>query len=446
MNIEKAVIKKIVHGGFGLSHLSSGKTLLVQRTLPGEIIKIAVTETKKNYSIGRLQKIILPHKKRAPAPCKYYDQCGGCNLQHCDIQTQLTIKKNILLDLLQRSREGNVQNAVNTVANPVPSPSDFGYRQRIRLLVDEDGRVGFRRFRSHRVCHVDHCLLAAPPINDSLERLVKQEGFQSLMKLATEIELQLNPGSAKIACLIHFRRKPRPSDVKAAKSLCSTILTIETIFFLGDDYQMMGPYGSQEKPPAKHLHISYPEVKDRVPPLEFFWEAGGFCQVNLEQNRQLIQIVLNFSKVGKNETVLDLFCGMGNFSIPLARQAKQVTGIEGQGGAIRSARLNSEHDGLDNTEFIKGSINDSCRKLREQGICFDCVIIDPPRQGIPSLASTLAELTKKRLVYISCDPATLCRDLDDLTETGFTIQEIQPIDMFPQTHHIETVVLLEKTG
>jgi len=444
MNIEKAEIKKIVNGGFGLSHLPSGQTLLVERALPGETVDVTVTKTIKNYLFGKIDQIIIPHNNRHSAPCEYYDQCGGCNLQHCSYSTQLTIKRNILLDLLQRSREGLLKKGVAVLANPIPSPAIFGYRQRIRLQIDDHGRTGFRRFRSHRICPVDSCLLAEAPINKSLKELKGTEEFHDLLKLTTEIELQLNPQSAKVVCLLHFSRKPRPSDLTAARSICNNLQSIEGLFFLGEDFQMMGPYGRERQSSGRHLLVCYPETEKGFPPLELFWETGGFCQVNLNQNRNLIRIVMDFCKVSKDETVLDLFCGMGNFSIPLAGQAKQVTAIEGQGSSIRSAKLNAENHGLSNTKFIKGPIHDSCRKLRKQGMRFDCVIIDPPRQGVPSLASDLAELTKKRLLYISCDPATLCRDLCDLTGAGFEIKKIQPIDMFPQTHHIETVVLLEK--
>jgi len=444
MNIEKVEIKKIVHGGFGLSHLSSGQVLLVRGALPGETVKATVTKTTKNYLSGIVKTIIKAHPMRVVAPCKYYDQCGGCNLQHCHIGTQLTIKKNILLDLLQRSQQEKVQKAAAILSDPLSSPSPFGYRQRIRLQIGEDGRIGFRRFRSHKICQVDSCLLAAPTINSTLNELKEMDEFHKLAGLATEIELQINPQSAKVVCLIHFTRKPRPSDLMAARSICRSLQTMENIFFLGEKFQLTDCYNRREKSPGRHLIVSYPATAWGLRPLKFIWEAGGFSQVNLQQNLQLIRIVFEFAKITENETVLDLFCGMGNFAIPLALLAKQVTGIEGQGGSIRSAKLNAENNGLNNTIFVKSPVHEWCRKTREEGIQFDCLIIDPPRRGVPSLAGDLSGLTKKRLIYISCDPATLCRDLCELTLAGFAIKNIQPVDMFPQTHHIETVVLLEK--
>jgi 23S rRNA (uracil1939-C5)-methyltransferase len=223
---------------------------------------------------------------------------------------------------------------------------------------------------------------------------------------------------------------------------------VERIFFVGTDFPITGPYYDEGKMDREGINnifnVHYPLMAQINRPLDLSWEAGGFCQVNLEQNSRIIETVLEFCRVEKTETVLDLYCGMGNFSIPLAMGAKEVLGIEGQASAIRSAKYNAANAGLTNTRFLKSSAHNACVELAEKGEQFDCVLIDPPRQGAPGLAGHLAKITIKRLVYISCDPATLCRDLADLTDEGFTITKIQPLDMFPQTHHIETVVLLEK--
>ena len=287
-------------------------------------------------------------------------------------------------------------------------------------------------------------MLAEEQINNSLEELRCRTDFHKLSSIATEIELQLNPASQSVVCLIHLIRKVRPADIAAAKSICRGVVSMESIFFLGEAFSIMGPYGRDQSGNGKHLSIYYKGVGSEPAPLKLRWEAGGFCQVNLRQNRHLINTVLEFSSATKQDTILDLFCGMGNFSIPLARLARTITGIEGQGASIRSAEFNAKNNGVANTTFIKSPINEGCKNLLKQGTVFDCVIIDPPRQGVPGLAFDLAKLTKRRLVYISCDPLTLCRDLAGLCRAGFVLKKIQPIDMFPQTHHIETVVLLEK--
>jgi 23S rRNA (uracil1939-C5)-methyltransferase len=441
-------IEKIVNGGYGFGRLAGGQVVLVRHVLPGETVIITTEETKKNHLFGKVWQILKEHPARIRPPCKYYGQCGGCDLQHCGYDTQLTVKKEIIEDLLRRQGREALSAAIDLLAAPVPSSSVFAYRQRIRLKVDERGLVGFHRFHSHEIIPIDLCLLAGESINGTIAALRMHDDGRRLCRLSTEVELQQNPQTGKTVGIFHFSRKIRPADTASAKKLCREVTELERIFFIGTDFPIIGPYfdegkkGSEKQDNSFTVH--YPSVANVALPLALSWEAGGFCQVNLGQNGKLIETVVDFCRPTKTETVLDLYCGMGNFSIPLAMGAREVFGIESQGSAIRCAKNNTANADLTNTRFLKSSADRACIELAVKGERFDCVLIDPPRQGAPGLAGHLAAITAKRLVYISCDPATLCRDLTDLTGEGFTIGKIQPIDMFPQTHHIETVVLLEK--
>ncbi len=445
---EKIHITKIVNGGYGFARLASGQVALVRQALPGETVIITIEEAKKNHLFASTQQILSAHPARISPPCKYYSQCGGCDLQHCDYDTQLSIKHSIIEDLLGRQKSTAVQDAVALLAAPVPSPAVFGYRQRIRLQVGPRGVVGFYRFRSHDIIPIESCLLAGDAINTTLAALRKQSDGRRLIELSTEIELQLNPETSRTVPIFHLLRKVRPADAESARRFCRDNTIVERIFFVGADFPIAGPYGLSEHNDERQLDdsftVQYSSLATTDRPVSLSWEAGGFCQVNLAQNRHLIEIVQQFCRIDRTETVLDLYCGMGNFSIFLAMQAKEVLAVEAQGAAIRSAKKNAALAGLTNTRFIKQSVDDFCRDLAAKNQQFDCVVLDPPRQGAPGLARQLAAITARKLVYISCDPATLCRDLADLCNAGFTIRTIQPLDMFPQTHHIETVVLLEK--
>jgi 23S rRNA (uracil1939-C5)-methyltransferase len=227
--------------------------------------------------------------------------------------------------------------------------------------------------------------------------------------------------------------------LETAAAIVGDIAGIDRLFFQGEAFPLT-PVNKKESP---RLSLVYPE-RSGIPGFSLSWEVGGFSQVNLEQNHNLIEIVLEFAAPQAEESVLDLFCGMGNFSIPLARRCRYLLGIEGQGSAIRSARANSQLAGLANCEFRQMPLHAAVDELSRNGRVFDTVVIDPPRQGAPGMARELAALTGRRLVYISCDPATLCRDLAELIKAGFTLKRLRPVDMFPQTHHIETVALLEK--
>ncbi len=443
---EKIHITKIVNGGYGFARLASGQVALIRRTLPGETVNITIEEAKKNHLFGTVRQILNAHPARISPPCRYYGQCGGCDLQHCDYATQLSIKHGIIEDLLVRQKTTAVRDSIALLADPVPSPAVFGYRQRIRLQVGPRGVVGFYQFRTHDIIPIEKCLLAGDAINTTLTALREKIDGRRLSEIASEIELQLNPETSRTVLIFHLLRKIRPADKESAIFFCRDNAIVERIFFVGADFPIAGPYGLSQDSEQGQLDFtvqySSPATVDRL--LCLSWEAGGFCQVNLAQNRQLIEIVQQFCRVDKTKTVLDLYCGMGNFSIVLAMQAKEVLGVEAQGAAIRSAKKNADLAGLTNTRFLKKSVADFCLNLAAKNQQFDCVVLDPPRQGAPGLARQLAALTARKLVYISCDPATLCRDLTDLCDAGFTIRAIQPLDMFPQTHHIETVVLLEK--
>ncbi|BHH82579.1 23S rRNA (uracil(1939)-C(5))-methyltransferase RlmD [Desulforhopalus sp. 52FAK] len=444
MHKETVTIKKIVNGGFGLGHLPSKQVVLVQFSLPGENIIVTTQEIKKNYLFGKAAQIENKHPARITPPCQYYGRCGGCNLQHCNYDAQTTFKRDIVVDLLLRQDVLTLGALKDTVREVIPAPSPFNYRQRIRLQVGDNETLGFNRFRSNDIVEVDKCLLAEPSINLSLTALRKSEPAMELLELSTELELQQNPTTDAVSCIFHFKRKPRPADRKRAQKMCSEISSIDRIFFKGEDFPMVGPVGAETSESNKMLNLHYQKLQGIEESLQLGWEVGGFCQVNLAQNKRMIETVIDFCALNSSDTVLDLYCGMGNFAIPLSSLAASVHGIEGQGASIRCAKENSASAGRTNTIFTKQPVHKGCDQLIAESATFDCVIIDPPRQGAPELAQQLSKLCKKTLVYISCDPATLCRDLKELTSKGFTIQKIQPIDMFPQTHHIETVVVLKK--
>lgn len=451
MKLERVAITKMINGGFGLGQLESGRIVMVRHVLPGESVTATAEKAKKAYVSGEARQILAAHPARRIPPCPYVGECGGCDLQHGAYDIQLAIKKEIVTDLFARSPHAAVNEAVRLLADPIPAPAEFGYRQRIRLQVDKRGALGFHRFHSHSVIPVEACLLARREENEVLRALRHHRELKKLLAIAQHVELQENPVSAKTVVLFHLSRKPRPAEIGAAERFCRDCSPVDRVFLSGDAFSLLGPFGAETADAGNSLAVRYPADPGdggtaALPgDLTLTWEAGGFCQVNLAQNRRLIATVLGFCQTNTTDRILDLFCGMGNFSIPLAMLAGEVLGIEGQGSSIRSAAHNAALAGLGNARFRKSPIHAACAELTSAGERFDCVIIDPPRQGVPELAPQLAALARRRLVYISCDPATLCRDLADLCDAGFAIVALQPIDMFPQTHHIETVVALERT-
>jgi len=443
MTQETVNITKLVNGGYGFAHLGDGQVVLLRHVLPGETVIVTIEEKKKNYLLGKVRQIVAAHPARRSPPCPYAGDCGGCDLQHCRYDCQRAIKKEIIVDLLRRGHRPELRQAADLIGEPAAAPEEFGYRQRIRLQISDRGVPGFHRFKSHTLIPVKACLLAGATLNQTLTALRSHPDGRRLTALASEVELQENPRSGQAVAIFRLSRKPRPADILAAERFGRENRTVERVFLTGELFSLMGPYGLKEGGQSDNrLSVHYPAIAGLAEGLELNWEAGSFCQVNLRQNRLLIETVVDFCHGGSSDQLLDLYCGMGNFSIPLAMQGHTVLGIEGQGSAIRGAAGNADLAGLSNVRFRKSPIHQACGELVAEGTRFDCVVIDPPRQGAPGLAAHLAALTGDRLVYISCDPATLCRDLGDLVEHGFSIRKIQPVDMFPQTHHIETIVLL----
>lgn len=440
-NNQVVTIAKIVNGGYGLTETAGGKKLFVRHCLPGETVAAEITEEKKRICFGHAVQVLSPVRGRTTPPCPYYGRCGGCNLQHGDYPTQLLLKEAILDDLLARSPLGKVIGQSGRVSPIIGAQHPFGYRQRIRMRIDDQGNPGFSHFRSNRIIAVDHCLLAAPPLNNCLAELRDDKYFRSLASVTEEIELLLDGLSNKVTLRLLLKRPVRPADRLNARELTANVAALDRVFFHGRGFTQEGPHGSGD---SESNLLGF--QTDGTDPLTLCWEIGGFSQVNLNQNLKMIELVRSLVKPTSAERILDLYCGMGNFSIPLAEQAKGVIGIEGQGSAIRSARRNAQSNGLINCSFQKNEVLSACRDLVAGKASFDTVICDPPRQGLGHLAHLAGDLVRKRLVYISCDPATLVRDLMILVECGLSIKTLHPVDMFPQTHHIETVVLLEKTG
>ena len=439
--ITTATIKKIVNGGYGLCRAENGKTILVRHCLPGETAEIRIVEQQKDVDYGIVETILAPHSSRIAAPCPYYPGCGGCDLQHAGYRDQCALKEDILRDLFGRNQSRSVQELTPLISPVLPSPLEFGYRQRIRLHVGKDG-PGFNRFRSRDIVPIDHCLLAPEKINSALELLPHMSAFRSLSGLTETIDILMNPEDSSLCLLFNLNRKPRPADRQAARAIARGHGADTRVFLNGRHFSMEGPFVPGHEKSNCSLSMTIPGQA----PLTLFWEAGGFCQVNINQNYNLISLVLECCAPSRRDKLLDLYCGMGNFALPLAKIAGHVHAVENQGSAIRSGRYNCECNGLSNVFFEKSDVTEACRKLVGSAEVFDTIVCDPPRQGMRGMAPLLARLCRKKVVYVSCDPATLCRDLASLQQQGFTVKKIQPVDMFPQTHHIETVTVLEKNS
>jgi len=432
-------IEKLVIGGNGLGHLPDGKVILVPYVLPGEEVEVRTVTKKKNYVEGRAVKILQPSANRVNPPCPFFPQCGGCDFQHVLFEKQADLKNQILREQLDRS--GLQQDSGSFLLPPLSAPTAFHYRQRIRLHVGKNGELGFHRSQSHEVIPISACLLARPQLNDVLDYLINKSSFDKVAALTTSIELLLSPAEDLVVVFLHMSRRPRPAEQKVLEELTAGNRNIKNIIIAATGSGIADVFPANKAAGEQPL-LNFSHALPGGDILRMTIEPGGFCQVNSDQNEKLIALVIEWAKVDLRHKVLDLFCGMGNFSLPLARKVKAVVGMDLQRSAIRSAKRNAEINGIVNCTFSQNSALEGAKSLAASGKKFDVALLDPPRQGCAEVIPYLPEIGVAQIIYISCDPATLCRDLVLLEREGYVVEKMKMVDMFPQTHHLETIVSL----
>jgi len=425
-------IHKLIHGGKGLATLADGMVVMVPGVLPGERVQVRETKTHRGHKEAELIRIEEASPERVTPPCPYYGRCGGCNLQHATYEAQLQIKRQILMESLQRAR---IELGEDQPLTTLPSPTVFAYRHRIRLHLDAEDRLGFHQALSNDVVPISRCLLATEPINRALATLADQDTAALFQGQVREIELIHSPADDRVVLVLHAKRDARP---KALASLSAGLAPLADAVVL-----------AQKKPGRGHEQAATTDLAqifslhDRTYQLR--WPPSSFFQVNAAQNQRLVALALEAThRLTPPFSLLDLFCGMGNFSIPMVLQGAKVLGIEHNRQSIFWAKANSRANGIKDARFVAGDVAEELEKLIKGNQRMDCVLLDPPRQGLGKAATLVPQLQPRLIVSISCDPATQARDLKQFIDDGYRLIRITPVDMFPQTHHIESLALLER--
>jgi 23S rRNA (uracil1939-C5)-methyltransferase len=431
-HIKNLPIDKLVAGGYGLGRTAAGKVVLVHGVIPGESVDVQVFRSKKSYDLGFVTAVVQPSPQRIQPLCPLFGQCGGCTLQHLAYEDQVQYKEQVFSEDWKRFFK-----------QPLPHPDlhflraedPFGYRQRIRLHI-VDGNPCFYRHHSQKPIAVSACLLAKPPINDCLQRLDSLAVYQELKYHINELVLHHNPENDCCVLELYFTRRLRPTDRKYLRQLVNVDM-IQSVRAYGEAGELICTEGDE-----LNIHFSMGAAQSAS---SFSMVPGDFCQVNMAQNQTMLDFIMSHIDHDQSAQILDLFCGLGNFSIPLARLGHKVTGVDLKRSAIRSAENNNELNKTDAT-FIRMSAQDGVQAQIRQARVYDIVILDPPRAGFKEGAGDLAELKARQIFYIACDQQTQLRDLQQLIASGYAVKEVCLVDMFPQTHHLESVVMLELDG
>lgn len=418
-------IESMAFKGYGVTRIN-GKVVFIPYALKGEEALVEIVEEKKDYSIARLNRIISPSQWRVSPPCPYFGRCGGCQWQHIEYDHQGEVKKEILVETLKRL--GGLREI--PPVHLVPSPQAYGYRVRAQLKV-QDGRVGYYQEKSHRIVQIDHCPIAHPLVNQIIPMICQGEMFPLLSHIG-EFEINVSPEDGQGVFILHPF-----SSLRGMERIFRGFLQRHKILkgIAVKRKEDLSLFGQTDL----HFTLSF-NWNGQITSLRLRTSPGCFFQINLSQNQQLIQTVIQFGDVKPGERVLDLYAGVGNFTLPLALNADEVVGIEENATAVEDAHRNALENGIERCRFIHGRVEDVLRRSPIER--FDLVVLDPPRTGCKRVVPQIVDVGPKRIVYVSCDPATFSRDLRLLVERGYTLQRLALVDLFPQTYHMEVVGLL----
>ena len=437
------------YDGEGVGRLD-GIPVFVPYAAKGDTALIKILKKTKSHMFGKLISVTEPSDDRAEiVPCPVYGKCGGCSLMHLKYESQLEFKRERVKDCMKKI----FRNAEINVLPVIPCENHFFYRNKIQLPIgtDKNGVVisGFYAPHSHRIVQSDNCMLQ----NENLRFAVT--GFLSWMREngVSAYNEETNKGLIKhlfVRCgkyngqkelvampVINGKSVPNEASLKdemikqGVTTLCLNINTKKSNVILGDKTVTL--YGS-----------GY--IKDILLGKTFKISPHSFYQVNRPQAEKLYRTAINMASITKDDIVYDLYCGAGTITLCAADYAKHVYGIEMVESAVENAKENAEINGIKNVTFFAGDVAEIVRKLKKTAIP-GVVILDPPRKGCTvETLELLAEICPKKIVYISCNPATLARDMAYLSEKGYTAGAVQPVDMFPQTAHVETVLLLSQNN
>ncbi|MEF9959937.1 MAG: 23S rRNA (uracil(1939)-C(5))-methyltransferase RlmD [Niameybacter sp.] len=450
MSVEKNQFYEITITDIGTNGEGVGKindfVVFVPEAITGDTLEIKILKVKKNLAYGKIEKILSPSPSRNSETCEVAKKCGGCQLQHMSYAAQLEWKQSKVYNALTRIGGLKDVEVLPTIGMETPAH----YRNKAQYPIrKENGKVqiGFYMSRTHKVVDWSTCGIQDPRCEQIIE-LVKnflevnnisiydEEVHKGLVRHLM-IKTGFYTGEIMVCLVINGNELPHSDKLletlKEVEGLASVLLNVNkarTNVILGHEIKVLE--GREY-------------IVDTIGDLKFKISALSFFQVNPVQTKVLYDQALAYAELNGSETVWDAYCGIGTISLFLAQKAKQVYGVEIVAPAIENARENASLNGLDNVQFFVGKAEEVIPEQYANGLTADTIVVDPPRKGCEvALLETLVKMNPQKIVYVSCDPATLARDLGYLAEYGYKVEKVQPVDMFPHTTHVETVVLMTK--
>lgn len=430
----RASIESMAHDGRGVAHIN-GKAVFIQGALPGEEVVFRYHMQRKNFDEGQVIDVLSASAARVEPRCDHFNICGGCSLQHMSSEAQLKAKQQVLLDNLKHIGGLQVQTVLPVLRGPV-----WGYRRKARLgakyvIKKEAMLVGFREKRSGLLADLTRCEVLHPSVGTILPELRTLLAGLDIYDQIPQLEVAV--GDDSTALVFRHLAELSSGDQTVLRDFGETH-NVQIYLQPGgpESITALLPAQGQERPA-----LSYRLEKYQV---ELFFSPTDFTQVNAEINRQMVDRVIELLDPQPDEHVLDLFCGLGNFTLPLARYAQQVTGVEGEAKLVQRARDNALHNSINNVDFHAADLAKDFSGMPWTTQRFDKILLDPPRTGALEMVRQLPMFGAARIVYVSCNPATLARDAQELVRLGYTLISAGVMDMFPHTAHVESIALFER--
>lgn len=438
--IYRARIEGYTSEGLGVARID-GRAVFVHRALRGEDCDVLLLKVLKNAAFGKVVKVHEPSPHRVEPDCPYYGKCGGCDFRHMDREEELYAKKTRVQDALRRIGGSDVQ------VEAILAGERLHYRNKSQFPIAADGTVGFYKARSHQVIPVENCLLQKVDTNnvqlkfDRYIRLYNVSCYDERTRqgLLRHLYVRTNGAGESLVCIFaNGRELPHEEELvallrEASPRIVGVVLGVNTQptgAILGKEYRTL--WGTNV-------------LTDELCGLTFRLSVPSFYQVNREMAEVLYDKAVEFAALTGTETVLDLYCGAGTITQVMARHAGRVIGAEIVPEAIEDAKANAERNGVENVEFFCGDASAVAADFAAKGLRPDVICVDPPRKGLASeVVRAAAQMAPRRIVYVSCDPATLARDVKLFAAEGYGAVRAAAVDMFPGTANVESVVALER--
>lgn len=427
-----AEIDSLSHDGRGVAHVG-GKAVFIDGGVPGDVVRYEVIRSRRSHDNARVAEVLTPSPDRVANPhCAAFGTCGGCTLQHLTPDAQLRAKQRVLLDSLKHI--GKV--VPEEILAPLTGPG-WGYRRKARLGVRNVPKkggilVGFREKAKSYIADMLRCEVLIPAVGELLPELRTVVSELSCAERVPQIEV----AAGDTAVVLVFRHLVPLTDGDRER-----LVEFGKTHQLEIRLQPAGPDSVQDLWPSPGTPLSYALPAHHV---EILFEPTDFIQVNGPINRAMVDRAVELLAPAADENVLDLFCGLGNFTLPLARYARQVVGVEGEAGLIQRARSNATHNSIRNAEFHVGDLYQEPLDANWLNRRYDKILLDPPRTGAVEIVKRLPELGARRIVYVSCNPGTLARDAQVLVHVyKYRMCAAGIMDMFPHTTHVESIVVFE---